>query len=114
GIAIDSVHTSYGLHLVDAFVGKQRAAELLLQLRGQAVVALVFASEDEGDLALAQFAGHVAEGLCRVFIAHVVAVAARGEMYADAAGAPDLDQRSEEHTSELQSRENLVCRLLLE
>src|SRR6202044_2705266 len=27
--------------------------------------------------------------------------------------APD-DQRSEEHTSELQSRENLVCRLLLE
>src|SRR5690606_41908498 len=29
---------------------------------------------------------------------------------------PDLavDRRSEEHTSELQSRENLVCRLLLE
>src|SRR5690606_41930856 len=26
----------------------------------------------------------------------------------------DLPQRSEEHTSELQSRENLVCRLLLE
>src|SRR5690606_41155874 len=26
----------------------------------------------------------------------------------------DLDFRSEEHTSELQSRENLVCRLLLE
>src|SRR5690606_40454766 len=26
----------------------------------------------------------------------------------------DLLQRSEEHTSELQSRENLVCRLLLE
>src|SRR5690606_41898904 len=26
----------------------------------------------------------------------------------------DLDVRSEEHTSELQSRENLVCRLLLE
>src|SRR5690606_39829789 len=25
-----------------------------------------------------------------------------------------IDQRSEEHTSELQSRENLVCRLLLE
>src|SRR5690606_41514898 len=24
----------------------------------------------------------------------------------------DLDERSEEHTSELQSRENLVCRLL--
>src|SRR6266511_2926609 len=27
---------------------------------------------------------------------------------------PDPDARSEEHTSELQSRENLVCRLLLE
>src|SRR5690606_40890172 len=26
----------------------------------------------------------------------------------------ELDERSEEHTSELQSRENLVCRLLLE
>src|SRR5690606_40089582 len=27
---------------------------------------------------------------------------------------PDVPVRSEEHTSELQSRENLVCRLLLE
>src|SRR5690606_42023637 len=27
---------------------------------------------------------------------------------------PDSQHRSEEHTSELQSRENLVCRLLLE
>src|SRR5215475_14957540 len=29
-------------------------------------------------------------------------------------GAGDAGHRSEEHTSELQSRENLVCRLLLE
>src|SRR5690606_41957760 len=29
-------------------------------------------------------------------------------------GPPGLRRRSEEHTSELQSRENLVCRLLLE
>src|SRR5690606_41391085 len=29
-------------------------------------------------------------------------------------GAPSHHPRSEEHTSELQSRENLVCRLLLE
>src|SRR5207253_10902667 len=29
-------------------------------------------------------------------------------------GAADLDGRSEEHTSELQSRGHLVCRLLLE
>src|SRR5690606_40621456 len=30
------------------------------------------------------------------------------------AGFPKVENRSEEHTSELQSRENLVCRLLLE
>src|SRR5690606_40707992 len=30
------------------------------------------------------------------------------------AGGQDAEERSEEHTSELQSRENLVCRLLLE
>src|SRR5690625_6653431 len=30
------------------------------------------------------------------------------------AHVPQLDQRSEEHTSELQSRGHLVCRLLLE
>src|SRR3712207_8839123 len=30
------------------------------------------------------------------------------------AGAPSVDVRSEEHTSELQSRQYLVCRLLLE
>src|SRR2546430_9014293 len=30
------------------------------------------------------------------------------------AGAGERDQRSEEHTSELQSQSNLVCRLLLE
>src|SRR5690606_39770655 len=29
-------------------------------------------------------------------------------------GPAEADERSEEHTSELQSRENLVCRLLLE
>src|SRR5690606_41205384 len=36
-----------------------------------------------------------------------------GDDLADLAGRQFL-QRSEEHTSELQSRENLVCRLLLE
>src|SRR5205085_4814622 len=33
---------------------------------------------------------------------------------ADAGGSPTPPQRSEEHTSELQSQSNLVCRLLLE
>src|SRR5688572_32499422 len=32
----------------------------------------------------------------------------------DAAGAKSASPRSEEHTSELQSQSNLVCRLLLE
>src|SRR3712207_9513418 len=32
----------------------------------------------------------------------------------DIAGVPPLARRSEEHTSELQSRQYLVCRLLLE
>src|SRR3712207_7058667 len=32
----------------------------------------------------------------------------------EAEGAPGRGQRSEEHTSELQSRQYLVCRLLLE
>src|SRR5690606_39551142 len=35
-------------------------------------------------------------------------------LFGDGAGAVVLGPRSEEHTSELQSRENLVCRLLLE
>src|SRR5690606_41182256 len=46
----------------------------------------------------------------------VAAVAAAGDAGGPAGGAQALDDgdRSEEHTSELQSRENLVCRLLLE
>src|SRR5438034_6989803 len=32
----------------------------------------------------------------------------------DPSGEPPLDDRSEEHTSELQSHSDLVCRLLLE
>src|SRR5206468_12234868 len=34
--------------------------------------------------------------------------------YAPGVGNPEPDGRSEEHTSELQSRSDLVCRLLLE
>src|SRR5690606_39281620 len=37
-----------------------------------------------------------------------------GAGQASGASAQQAGQRSEEHTSELQSRENLVCRLLLE
>src|SRR5690606_26611676 len=38
----------------------------------------------------------------------------RGDMKRTKVIVPDSAHRSEEHTSELQSRENLVCRLLLE
>src|SRR5690606_37850993 len=36
------------------------------------------------------------------------------EFEAETGATVEISQRSEEHTSELQSRENLVCRLLLE
>src|SRR2546429_3847728 len=38
----------------------------------------------------------------------------RAGLESEAAFTPDLEARSEEHTSELQSRLHLVCRLLLE
>src|SRR5690606_42152717 len=41
-------------------------------------------------------------------------LAARGSGFGDRVQARAERRRSEEHTSELQSRENLVCRLLLE
>src|SRR5699024_11551010 len=41
-------------------------------------------------------------------------VGATGDPYAPHAEGPRLEVRSEEHTSELQSRFELVCRLLLE
>src|SRR2546421_6146306 len=45
-----------------------------------------------------------------------VALRARGERLGAGAGGPGpaADERSGEHTSELQSRSDLVCRLLLE
>src|SRR5436309_6539658 len=49
--------------------------------------------------------GELRSGKARVGPAHVTE---------EVDGARHTVQRSEEHTSELQSRENLVCRLLLE
>src|SRR2546427_11599036 len=54
--------------------------------------------------------------------AHLAAAASRGtkidqfstEKFADGIAYQQNAQRSEEHTSELQSQSNLVCRLLLE
>src|SRR5690606_11795599 len=46
-------------------------------------------------------------------LAAMIEMAAEDESFA-AEVPPEVERRSEEHTSELQSRENLVCRLLLE
>src|SRR5690606_40420174 len=53
--------------------------------------------------------------------ADTVGLDAQGDLYITSSHATPVvsvtaavDERSEEHTSELQSRENLVCRLLLE
>src|SRR5690606_40820560 len=80
--------------------------------------------------ALPIFAAPFAAWLVRHLPARVLGVAAGGlivltnsRTLADSLGAPGVlvaaiaehpGGRSEEHTSELQSRENLVCRLLLE
>src|SRR5690606_39672160 len=51
----------------------------------------------------------------RKYSAKLIAVASGPTCHTSKKMNPDLnDERSEEHTSELQSRENLVCRLLLE
>src|SRR5438093_9533932 len=60
---------------------------------------------------------HVAQQVAHRPVAlHVGWVVQRGEVEAVLDAAQDLvvDERSEEHTSELQSLTNLVCRLLLE
>src|SRR5690349_24163655 len=55
------------------------------------------------------FRSVVGAGLAGVGVVRVV-----GDQGRDAELLADLQQRSEEHTSELQSRRDLVCRLLLE
>src|SRR5690606_41855628 len=47
-------------------------------------------------------------------VAHARHQLARRERLGDVVVGAELEPRSEEHTSELQSRENLVCRLLRE
>src|SRR5690606_41840629 len=63
-------------------------------------------------LELAKMIVRDGEGVHRVVTVRVQG--ARNNAEADAAARAIANSRSEEHTSELQSRENLVCRLLLE
>ena len=77
-----------GRRLVEALVGDPDAAEGLLELRADAVVARRLAGADEGDAALAELAHQIAEGGEAVGIAHAVRIGARREVHADTAGAP--------------------------
>ena len=63
----------------------------LLEVRADAVGADVLAGGDEGEFALAEFGGDVAEGGGGVGVGDAVGVAAWGEVHADAAGAEDGD-----------------------
>src|SRR3712207_8447141 len=74
----------------------------------------LFRSHDLGELHGAQGVGH-RELLELVFHPGALAQPRRvEELHLTAAPVPVEGNRSEEHTSELQSRQYLVCRLLLE
>ena len=77
--------------LIDGFVGDEDSAEDLLEAGADAVGADVFAGGDEGEFALAELAGDVAEGCGGVGVGDTVGVAAWREVHADAARAEDGD-----------------------
>src|SRR5690625_6760403 len=84
-------------------------ADFVLARRGVGLALLVEGHDDDcGAIALAE-AGLVQEVLLAVLEADGV-----DDALALNALEPGLQHRSEEHTSELQSRGHLVCRLLLE
>ena len=74
--------------LGELFIRDIHAAERRLQLRAEAVAPSDSRAQMKRDLALAEFARHIAEGRRQVAVAHVVRVAARREVHADAAWRP--------------------------
>src|SRR6266536_5044981 len=73
----------------------------------------LLAEDDVADLASGQmrkraFLAELRTGVCATAEESLAAVGRTAD------GCPYIEQRSEEHTSELQSRVDLVCRLLLE
>src|SRR5690606_42010959 len=78
--------------LRDAGTARQRTAERLYAGAGELAISVGWLAHDSGRFDDAR--SHYAEALATARVTG--------------------DARSEEHTSELQSRENLVCRLLLE
>src|SRR5690606_40916903 len=85
----------------------RRSSDLLLVVEGRAGAA---ARGDRHGRRAGRLDGEKPQG-------HLVVVAGEGRPHRPAVDRVCADpawSRSEEHTSELQSRENLVCRLLLE
>src|SRR5690606_40872711 len=63
---------------------------------------------------LAQATAAVERDVTNLIKSRLLDVSAESDVYLQTLRNKNLLNRSEEHTSELQSRENLVCRLLLE
>src|SRR5699024_12560677 len=96
-------HHFYSLSLHDALPILFPALLLLKKLRAR--------SEELGSLTIPQFLGqHFNSDGVRIIIALAICIFYLLPLVAQFKGAA----RSEEHTSELQSRFDLVCRLLLE
>src|SRR5688572_32037089 len=100
---------------------------LFLQEWGEIAIFVIFLLEESGvplplpgDLALIWAGYHVASGQSRFIVVLLVVELATligaSTLYwlGLRGGRPLIVRRSEEHTSELQSQSNLVCRLLLE
>src|SRR3989475_4075198 len=93
-----------------AIAGALRAAELLLisDVSGVEVDGAVRPTLEVGDVETLIELGVAADGMAAKLRAATAA------LHAGARAVRIGDVRSEEHTSELQSQSNLVCRLLLE
>src|SRR5690606_4482707 len=98
---------SFGQHGLDLRPRRQRPVHWRLPTADQVFVG-------RGEVAAAEEApvGRQRRGMRR--LQHPVPARVDDPALGLGVAAPEHEHRSEEHTSELQSRENLVCRLLLE
>src|SRR5690606_30428456 len=87
---------------------------LMSQVDSAGPVPMLVSADLEGSRMSLPFGSEVPNPLGLAAVDDVDATAAISRIMAEEARAAGINWRSEEHTSELQSRENLVCRLLLE
>src|SRR5688572_33270754 len=106
--ALSSYPDQSGLSIVELLIGRVRIEPF------NAIATLIFALAIAHTFAAVRFSRHAA----RVQQAHDQRLRAAGQPPTPSVAAELLhflgEIRSEEHTSELQSQSNLVCRLLLE